>query len=208
MASVILSGTPATIPNEAVAAVTSVVAGLGIAVDNTSPEAPVVSTNYAGDSADRQTSVSLDGSAQLTAPNQVIATFTSDNWADLFTMLQNTKYNVCEIYAQFGLETTADVPRLVVGFDITPNNGFAYVCGDVCVASAKPTAPATLDAPSEAAFVIKANLMRGVHFSATTTSFTVSVSGTSTVSGAEITLIQDDSLPAVNPIKWWATMFV
>jgi hypothetical protein len=107
----------------------------------------------------------------------------------LAALIANPAVNIIQIFAQFGVQTTAAQPKLSLGFVLTPNaGGAAFTTGTTCFGSFNP-APTV---PGGSPYTLYGNLIRGVHFNNTTTNIAISFSADTTPTGAVITLLNND----------------
>lgn len=127
-------------------------------------------------------------------PNNAFCVLNNVTMPGFTSIVTNASVNIIQLFAQFGIETTAAVPKLSFGLQFIDNAGgnSPFVTGTTCLGPGVLSGATTITVPFESAYTLYANLVRGVHFSAGTTVINVSFSASTTPSGAVITLLNND----------------
>jgi hypothetical protein len=150
---------------------------------------PLVAPNVAT-TANRVASASFVPDAIVVNPNAAIFTLNAGSMPALAALIANPAVNIIQLFSQFGVQTTAAQPKMNLGLTFQANGGGALLSnGTVCLGQATGSPVAS---PAEYPYVLYANLVRGVHFTGTTTQIVVGASADTTPSGAVITLLNND----------------
>lgn len=122
-------------------------------------------------------------------PSAAIFTLNAASMPGLAALIANPAVNVIQLFSQFGIQTTAGQPKMNLGLTFQADGGGALLTnGTVCLGQAPPVA----GSPAEFPYVLYANLIRGVHFTGTTTQIVVGATADTTPNGAVITLLNND----------------
>ena len=160
-----------------------VVAGaMAVGGNVTAPNLPVAA-------ASRVASASFVPDPIVVNPSAAIFTLNAASMPGLAALIANPAVNIIQLFSQFGVQTTAGQPKMNLGLTFQADGGGALLTnGTVCLGQAPPVA----GSPAEFPYVLYANLIRGVHFTGTTTSIVVGATADTTPNGAVITLLNND----------------
>lgn len=169
--------------------VLNLVAGNGITITGTAAS-PIVAANIpnATNSSSRWLQADFGGMPLQLLPGSVVFTLNDSTCPGLLNLINNPLYNMIQVTAQFGIQTVAAQPKVNLGFMLQPNGGSqAYVCGNVNFGNA---GTGTTSPPAEFPYVLQAFLIRNVHYTNSTTTFTVSMTPSSNPTLSLITILQ------------------
>jgi len=122
-------------------------------------------------------------------PSITLMTLNAATMPGLAALIANPAINVIQLFSQFGVETTAGQPKMNLGLTFQANGGGALLTnGTICLG---PGVPVTA-VPPECPYTLYANLVRGVHFTNTTTSIAIGTTADTTPFGAELHFLNND----------------
>lgn len=184
------------------AGVLTLTAGNGVYLAGTTTN-PIVGANIpnASNSASRWVQSDFGGMPIQLLPGNTVFSLNNGTCPGLQNLINNTMFNMIEVYAQFGIETVAGTPKLNLGFMLQPDGGqpgtlVPYVCGNVNFGNA---GTGTTSPPAQFPYTLRAFLIRNVHYASNTTTFTITMTPSSNPSLSLITLLQSgDGSPSAN----------
>lgn len=122
-------------------------------------------------------------------PNTTLMTLNAATMPGLAALIANPAINVIQLFSQFGVETTAGQPKMNLGLTFQADGGGALLTnGTICTGPSVPGGTV----PPECAYTLYANLIRGVHFTNTTTSIAIATTADTTPFGAQLSFLNND----------------
>ena len=177
-------------PLQVIRATGGVIASVGITTPTLVASSSVSAPNIIAAGAARTASASFVPEAlPQVNPSITLMTLDAATMPGLAALIANPAINVIQLFSQFGVETTAGQPKMNLGLTFQANGGGALLTnGTICLGPGVPVTPV----PPECPYTLYANLVRGVHFTNTTTSIAIGTTADTTPFGAELHFLNND----------------